>query len=395
MKLLVAGDLHVNKNSSFSIDNLSEKISKNDYFLFNLEGPALNNKIPSVPKNGPNLSMDVDTLSYLSKYYHKIIMSGANNHMGDFGEDGVFSTLKFFKENEILNVGCGINRVDAAKPLILKDNVAIVAIAENEFGMANDTKAGANPLKIEEQLIQVMHLAREGYHVVIYFHGGNENSPIPNPFIKRLFKSFIDAGAKVVIGSHTHCPQGYETYKQGLIFYSFGNFIFDKPEVPYSLKDALKQKVKKFIRGEKSLDFWNIGYLVEIDLNSKTLNYEIIPIMYENKKVQIMEGKQKENFMKYLKQLSDINNNQEEYLNLWNNLTYLRTSLFQKRISEFSYVEVGKEYQKFLAFRNLITCESHRELLLNMNFLVEEGTLEQYHDVAPIQFLKNPSNFGI
>ena len=395
MKILIAGDLKVRKNSIFSIDELSERIDMNDYFLFNLEAPIINEtKMEPIPKNGPNLSMHADSLFCLLKYKQKIIMSGANNHLGDFGEEGVHSTLKYFRDNEVLKIGCGKNIVEASKPLILKDNVALLAIAENEFGLANEDKSGANPLKIEKNLIQVMNLTRKGYNVVIYFHGGNEYSPIPNPFIKQLYRSFIDAGAKVVIGNHTHCPQGYETYNKGLIFYSLGNFVFEKTVADYGLKYKLKQKIKKLIRDEIP-SFWNIGYMVALDIDNAQINFEIIPVVYVNNKLLEMEYKQKEHFLQYLKKLSNIINDKEEYIDLWNSWTSAKAVEFQKGINDISYVKIKKEDKKFLAFRNRLTCESHRELLINMNFLIENDELDKYNNVDKIQFLQNPNNFGI
>lgn len=394
MKILIAGDLKVRKNSNFSIDKLNVEISIHDYLLFNLEAPIINeNQMKLISKNGPNLSMYADSLSSLLKYNQKIIMSGANNHLGDFGEEGVENTLKFLTDNEILNIGFGKNIVEASKPLILKDNVALVAIAENEFGMANEDKAGANPLKIEQDLIQVMNLTRDGYNVVIYFHGGNEYSPIPNPFIKRLFRSFIDAGAKAVIGNHTHCPQGYEVYKDGFIFYSLGNFVFEKNE-PIGLKNKLKQRIKTFIKYDKP-NFWNIGYLVALDIDNENVNFELIPVEYENNELEKMEDKKKEHFLDYLKKLSMIIGNKEEYVDLWNTWTSTQANEVQKRINVVSYAKVHKDDKKFLAFKNQLTCESHRELLINMNFLIENNELNKYNDVDKIKFLQNPDNFGI
>lgn len=394
MKILIAGDLRVRKNSNFSIDDLSDKVNISDYLLFNLEAPIINeDKMEPISKNGPNLCMHADSLSPLLKYNQKIIMSGANNHLGDFGEVGVQNTLKYFKDNEILKIGCGENISDASKPLFLKDNVALVAIAENEFGMAHEDKAGANPLKIEKDLIQVMNLSREGYNVVIYFHGGNEYSPIPNPFIIRLFRSFIDAGAKAVIGNHTHCPQGYEVYNKGLIFYSLGNFVFEK-RVTQGLKNKLKQMIKKLIRYERP-NFWNLGYLVALDIDNENINFELVPVIYENNKLLEMEDKKKEHFLNYLKKLSDIINDKEEYMDLWNSWTSTQAVEVQKRINDISYKKVYKDDKKFLAFRNQLTCESHRELLINMNFLIENNELDKYNVVDKIQFLQDPDNFGI
>ena len=43
-----------------------------------------------------------------------------------------------------------------------------------------------------------------------------------------LAHDYIDAGADIVIGGHPHIVQPVETYKDGIIFYSIGNFVFDQ-----------------------------------------------------------------------------------------------------------------------------------------------------------------------
>jgi len=398
MKILIAGDFYVNENSKFYIDELFDELNMSDYFLFNLEAPIRDKKsIQAILKGGPNLYMNTSSLTPFVEYYKKIILSGANNHMGDFGEEGVLSTLKFFKDNNILNIGCGENIDDAGKPLFLDDNTVILAIAENEFGMASEFKAGSNPLKIEKNLIEIMKLNKHGYTVIVYFHGGTEEFPLPNPFIKRLFRTFLDAGGKVVIGNHPHIPQGYEVYNNGYIFYSLGNFIFDKREMKHTLKSRLKSMVRGVRKNKVEVirDFWNIGYLVSLNLDKNQIDFEIIPVTYDKNRVTVMKGEQKKNFLGYLNKLVEINNNKENYLTYWNSWTKLQSNFIKRRISDFSYFNINSKYKNFLSFRNQITCESHRELLLNLNFLIENKELERCADTSIIKLLQNPDNFNI
>lgn len=398
MKLLVAGDLYIHKGVSFSIDNLENDINQSDHFLVNLEAPISTKTIVNpVQKGGPNLSMNPNALAPLSKYFQKFILSGANNHIGDFGTEGVMETLQYFDENKLMYIGCGKDSSSAAQPLFLEDNIALLAIAENEFGIAEENKAGSNGLKIEENLLQIMKLSREGYYVVIYFHGGNEYSPIPNPFIKRLFRSFIDIGAKVVIGNHTHCPQGYETYNKGLIFYSLGNFVFDSGKMNLNTKTTIKSKLRKFLKGDipSKKNFWDFGYMVSLNITATTITYDLIPYTYSDSKINVLSGQIKENFLQYLQTLSNLINDQNEYSSLWNTWTYKYGNYFKKIINTVSYIKRGKDPKSFLSFRNLITCESHREILLNMNYLIENNLIEKYSDHKKIEYYQDPSNFNL
>jgi len=63
--------------------------------------------------------------------------------------------------------------------------------------------------------------------VVVMVHWGIERADNPNDLQKRDAHTFIDAGADLVIGSHPHVLQGFETYKGKWISYSLGNYIFN------------------------------------------------------------------------------------------------------------------------------------------------------------------------
>jgi poly-gamma-glutamate synthesis protein (capsule biosynthesis protein) len=62
--------------------------------------------------------------------------------------------------------------------------------------------------------------------VIVSLHWGIENVLHPSPMQQTLGRRCIDAGASVILGHHPHRLQGIERYRQGLIFYSLGNFNF-------------------------------------------------------------------------------------------------------------------------------------------------------------------------
>ena len=58
-------------------------------------------------------------------------------------------------------------------------------------------------------------------------HAGLENSTVISANQRAEAYAAIDAGAALVIGTHSHILQSIENYHGGLITFSLGNFVFD------------------------------------------------------------------------------------------------------------------------------------------------------------------------
>ena len=83
------------------------------------------------------------------------------------------------------------------------------------FGHEQDVKADVAAL--QQQGVDI---------IVVSFHWGREGTTELRPYQPLLARAAIDAGADLVIGHHPHVLQRIEEYKQGLILYSLGNFVF-------------------------------------------------------------------------------------------------------------------------------------------------------------------------
>ena len=161
------------------------------------------------------------------------ILSLANNHVGDWGRSAYIDTLARLKENEIHYAGGGINEVEAETPVIIeKNSTKIGFLAFSDVGPAwmeaKGETAGillASDPRFDE-IIQ--NAARQVDFLIVSFHWGDEYQPKHNARQEYLAHSAIDNGAKIVIGHHPHVIQDIEIYKEGLIAYSLGNFIFDQ-----------------------------------------------------------------------------------------------------------------------------------------------------------------------
>jgi poly-gamma-glutamate synthesis protein (capsule biosynthesis protein) len=89
--------------------------------------------------------------------------------------------------------------------------------------------------------------------VVVMVHWGKERESMPVPHQKDLAYRFVDAGADLVIGSHPHVLQGFESYKNKWIAYSLGNFVFSSTTVQASETGVLNAECSK--DGSCSLKF--------------------------------------------------------------------------------------------------------------------------------------------
>lgn len=155
----------------------------------------------------------------------------ANNHSMDFGTVGLNDTLEALHQAGVDWVGAGEN-LAAARRMILYQiqgkKVAVLAYSLTlpaEF-WANDLHSGTMPLQERLMLEDVAVARRTADIVIVSVHWGEEGTARLRPYQPRLGHMMIDAGVDVVIGHHPHVLQGVERYKNGIIFYSLGNFAF-------------------------------------------------------------------------------------------------------------------------------------------------------------------------
>jgi poly-gamma-glutamate capsule biosynthesis protein CapA/YwtB (metallophosphatase superfamily) len=222
-------DLAVKDEAEKLFGPFYEKLRKADLSITNLESPITNSN-QKIPKTGPHIKSHPDSLSVLKKTGINLVTL-ANNHIMDFGVTGLRDTLDACQEQLINTVGAGINPDETVAPFFIgKDGlkVAIINIAENEFGTIKDDHAGANPLNIVQNFYSIQRTSEEVDYVIVIIHGGHEHYPLPSPRMKETYRFFIEAGASAVVGHHPHCFSGYEVYNNAPIFYSLGNFLFDK-----------------------------------------------------------------------------------------------------------------------------------------------------------------------
>jgi poly-gamma-glutamate synthesis protein (capsule biosynthesis protein) len=165
----------------------------------------------------------------------------ANNHVLDFGAQGLLDTQAALDAAGISHVGAGADDAAAHKPLITTVNgirIAWLAYANvpDDSGpshfVARSLEAGPGRPGVAwgtpDIVTRDVSAAKQQADIVIVaLHSGYEYTDVPNSTQTGLAHAAIDAGASLVLGAHPHVLQGIEFYKGGVIAYSLGNFVFD------------------------------------------------------------------------------------------------------------------------------------------------------------------------
>ncbi len=159
----------------------------------------------------------------------------ANDHMMDYGEEGLADTLAALDRAGIAHCGAGFTAAQAKAPAIEDisgTKVAFLAFTDvvmSGYG-AEENKPGVATATDRSAVEDAVRNARAvSDYVVVYFHWGETNESAPRTSQTDLGHAAIEAGASLVLGSHPHALQGVESYRGGLIAYSLGNFIFNPP----------------------------------------------------------------------------------------------------------------------------------------------------------------------
>lgn len=155
------------------------------------------------------------------------IVSVANNHILEHGEQGFQNTLHVLDHYGIQYVG--VANEETASNLIIQ-KVGDLRVGFAAMNGIHDILPNHSYAELTES---AMYLAIKGLQtlgadvICLSVHWGNEYIHIPSWNQIHMARGAIDAGAHLIIGHHPHVVQPVEMYGNGLIIYSLGNFLFD------------------------------------------------------------------------------------------------------------------------------------------------------------------------
>jgi len=365
MTIIVGGDLAPTETNYtfFSEGNLNALIEERllslvnsaDYRIFNLEVPLTDREQP-ITKDGPNLIAPGSSVNGISQLY-PVLFGMANNHILDHDEQGLLATMDQLIKHRLSYVGAGKDLEEALKPFVIEKDgikVGVYACAENEFSIAGNNRAGANPFDPLESLDHIVKLKSVCDFVIVLHHGGKEHYRYPSPGLQKVCRKMAEKGADLIICQHSHCIGAFEKYSDSIIVYGQGNFLFDR----------------------RSNEFWNTGILVKAEFG-KELTVDYIPVIKNGNGVKLPDSTESETILKEFQERSEnisktgfIESEYEKYC-ISNGLFYLgavagldRITRKIDRISNGIITRRIYSHDRLSMLQNFIECETHRELIL-------------------------------
>jgi len=211
------------------LKDITAVISTADVAFGNLEGVLLDGGTPGKKCSNPQACYLFRSPTRYADHYRRAgfdVLSLANNHARDFGEEGRSSSMQAIASRGMHHSG---REGDFASLTVRDIKVAVLAFAVTKN--SNMMLDYALAFKTVEQFSTTHDI------VVVSFHGGAEGADATHvPFADEEYydeprgdvvwfaRGVVEAGADLVIGHGPHVVRGMERYKGRLIAYSLGNF---------------------------------------------------------------------------------------------------------------------------------------------------------------------------
>lgn len=273
-----------------SFNEVGQYIREADISVGNLESPFVDKNVyrhkykglksvilDASPKAAPSLSFagfDVVTI--------------ANNHMNDFGSEGVNFTAAVLKNTGIKYFGVSYGKWDSPQePLIVEAKglrIGFLGYCDTPSANKNCTemrmlfKAGPAAYSDEIATRDVDNLKKAKVDImVVFIHFGNELYTKPLPYQLRISRHLLSLGVQVIIGAHPHVLQPSCLHSNKLVAYSLGNFLFYPRRLPSASAPDVYGRLgskpnKNQINIVEKLLLGNCGYLKMTQILRVTLS---------------------------------------------------------------------------------------------------------------------------
>lgn len=254
-------------NFNWPYEKTADVLKSADLTFVNLESPLIDN----CPLANEGMIFCGDKRNVQGLLFAGVDVANlANNHILNYGEQGLNSTIDLLSKSGILPSGTGSISYTRIK------NTRFAFLGYNVLDF-QPSSLETNENKIKNDIIEAKTNADI---VIVAFHWGEEYTSQPNKQQKDLAHFAVNQGANLIIGNHPHWIQPVEIYKNKLIMYAHGNFVFDQ---------MWSEETKKGVIGKYTF------------FDKKLIDVEFLPVKIESYgQPYFLEDKEKEEILKSL-----------------------------------------------------------------------------------------------
>ena len=360
MKTLLLGDVSPTSHNAhlFAAQDIPAlfgdmvSIFQNQDFTFaNLEC-ALTESENEINKFGPPLKAPKETANVL-KSLGVDCCGLSNNHVFDYGIDGMLDTLRALQAAGLGYTGFGKDYEDSRKNYTVEkdgERIAIVAVCEHEYSYALENRMGSRPYDEYDTIEDIRNAKKDHDRVIVIYHGGKEYCQYPSPRLYKLCHAMARNGADVILCQHSHCIGTYEQYEGCHILYGQGNFHFVKPD--------------------KDLEIWHSALAVEYDTKAHEINF--IPLKDEGVGMKLAKGEEKDALLNAFAERNQKLQN-GEWKDSWHEFCQSVKETYVDAIGQAGLPDSSE--RKNGRFSHYLDCEAHtdvwRELFPSYNLTNE------------------------
>jgi poly-gamma-glutamate capsule biosynthesis protein CapA/YwtB (metallophosphatase superfamily) len=223
--LLAVGDISLKAHRNADpFAGIASTLSSGDILFGNLETTLFDGKCTA------HKAVQITAPSWKVKYLKRAgfnVLNLSNNHILDCGIEGLTGTLEVLRQEGLNCIGVRTNKYNCRQTIINKNGISFGFLGYGNKSFSNKkSNTIINNITAKDILSDIRAISPNCDFTIVSLHWGIENVYYPSPSQIKMARSFIDAGANIILGHHPHVIQGIEEYKGGLIAYSLGNFQF-------------------------------------------------------------------------------------------------------------------------------------------------------------------------
>lgn len=190
------------------------------------------------------------------------LVSTANNHSLDKGEEAIVNSDAFWKEHSnVVTSGLNTSQEQRQEIAVHEINGITYAFTAWTYGMNGYETLPGHEYMVncyrghEEELLSWVRSAKEKADIVIVsMHWGEEYTPDPDDEQKQLARQLSDAGADIIIGNHPHNIQPVEWINgRTLCFYAMGNLVNSQDVLPATTWEEVNTGMAAGLTIEKTI----------------------------------------------------------------------------------------------------------------------------------------------